>query len=197
MNWIKAILSALLFCVLATAGSLTYTEQGNLSGSLGGTPFTNALVTFTVAGTPSSIHSSGDQFWDVFLGGSATVAIAGIPGTATITNVAEVAAWQCTSSCVDPAAGIGFDSGGVYMVLITLNPLFGTYDLTTPIGPLSGDAVGTAPNLDTDKGLFVISHYDGGTSTFTASTDTPEPGSLGLLAGAAALLLAAGRRLAR
>lgn len=197
---VLSILSALPFCVLATAGTLTYTEQGNLSGSLGGTPFTNAQVTFTLAGTPSSIHVSGDTFWDVFPVGAATVTIAGIPGTATISNIAEVVAFQCTSSCADPAAAFAFDfpSIGVFTIMGTSNPAFGVYDLTTPIGPLSGVAFGTAPPfLDTDKGQFVISSYSGGTSTFTAFTEVPEPESLGLLAIGAALLLAARRRLAR
>ena len=196
MNWIKVILSGLVFSVLATAATLTYTEQGYLSGSLGDTTFTNAQVTFTLGGTPSATYHVGVEYWDVFAAGTATVTIAGIPGTATISNVGLVAVFQCDSSCTT-GAGFGFDADGVYTVLGTRNPGFGTYDLTTPIGPLSGDAWGTAPpSLDTDKGLFVISRYDGATSTFTASTDTPEPGSLGLLAGAAALLLAARRRLA-
>jgi hypothetical protein len=192
-----SILSALPFCVLATAGTLTYTEQGNLSGSLGGTPFTNAQVTFTLAGTPSSINVSGDMFWDVFPGGAATVTIAGIPGTATISNNAEVAVWQCTSSCTNPAAAFAFYTGGWVTFMGTSNPAFGTYDLTTPIGPLSGTMFGTAPPLDTDKGPFVISSYSGQTSTFTAFTEVPEPESLGLLAIGAALLLAARRRLTR
>ena len=194
MNWTKAILSGLLFSVLATAGTLTYTEQGYLSGSLGNTTFTNALVTFSVGGTPSAIHFAGNEYWDVFPGGRATVTIAGIPGTATIANIALVAAWLCDSSCAT-GAGFGFDANGIYTELATLDPIFGTYDLTTPIGPVSGGAFGTAANLDTDKGLFVISSYTGTTTIFTASS-VPEPGSLGLLAGAAALLLAARRRFA-
>jgi hypothetical protein len=44
---------------------------------------------------------------------------------------------------------------------------------------------------------LVFSAYNSDTSIFWAGTAVPEPGSLGLLAGAAAALLAARRRLAR
>src|ERR1039458_637326 len=86
MNWIKGAVLTTLCCAAASAGPITFTETQNGIGSLGGTPFNNALVTIVLTTDTSTITGSG-TFFDI---GPATVTVAGITGTATFTDTMEV-----------------------------------------------------------------------------------------------------------
>ena len=66
-------------------------------------------------------------------------------------------------------------------VLDTFDPMFGTYDLTTDIGPITDSSLFNPDSgFATNCGDFVITTKSG-TSTFSASTAEPEPRSLILL----------------
>jgi hypothetical protein len=74
-------------------------------------------------------------------------------------------------------------------VLDTIDPTFGTYDLTTDVGPITGSSLFNADNgFATTDGSFVLTS-ESGASTFSATTAVPEPSSLFLL-GAGLLFLA-------
>ena len=165
----------------ALADSATYTETTVASGSLGGASFSDALVTITLLGDTSTLTT------DPFLGalevfGPATVTVDGI-GTASFTDSLLVFDNQPygVAGILDSSVGaIGLD------VLDTTDPAFGTYDLTTNIGPITDSSLFNPDDgscsacFATTDGNFVLTS-NSGTSTFSASTVVPEPGSLFLL----------------
>ncbi len=165
---------AVLLCgaTQAKAGSITYTVQDTASGTLGASSFTDALVTVSFTGNTANVYG-GSGFWQIDLG-TASVNIAGT-GSALFTDAMYVADNQGAV-----AAGIAdHNSGG--SVLDTFNSAFGSYDLMSAIGPLSG-GVYFRPDLSygTDAGLLHFSDA-GGTSSFKAVV-TPEPATFTLLA---------------
>jgi hypothetical protein len=185
MNWIKRAMLTTLCCAAASAGPITFTETQNGIGSLGGTPFNNALVTIVLTSNTSTITGGSGVFFDI---GPATVTVAGI-GTATFTDTMEAVVNQTYSD-----AGISDETTNRSMMFDT-NAAFGTYDLSTAIGPLSGNASGNAGlGFSTSMGLFVLTdslNNPDHPATFTATTlgSVPEPGTLGLLAAGIALFL--------
>lgn len=172
---IVLLLAALvvLLCVATQAnadGVLTYTESDTATGSIGGTSFTGALVTITFVGHTANVTGSPGFFQNIV--GTGTVTIAGI-GTFAFTP--STTPTDVFDNQVTQVAGIA----SFLSILDTVAPAFATYDLTTPIGPISGPALtnlGIA--FDTTDGPFILNSV-GSNSTFTATT--PEPGSLFLL----------------
>jgi len=168
---------AVLLCgaTQAKAGSITYTVQDTASGTLGASSFTDALVTVSFTGNTANVYG-GSGFWQIDLG-TASVNIAGT-GSALFTDAMFVFDNQGAV-----AAGIGDNNciGCKASVLDTYNSAFGSYDLMSAIGPLSG-GVYFRPDLSygTDAGLLHFSDA-GGTSSFKAVV-TPEPATFTLLA---------------
>src|SRR6201997_4504253 len=159
----------------ALADGVTYTETDLATGSLGGTSFSDALVTITLLGDTSTLTTGIFGALEVF--GPATVKVDGI-GTASFTDSLAV-----FESPIFGAAGITDSSLGPFGldVLDTIDPIFGTYDLTTDIGPVTNSSIFNPDNgFATTDGNFVLTS-DSGTSTFSASTAVPEPSSLLLL----------------
>jgi hypothetical protein len=171
-----AVVACLGVCALAGTGraeSITYTMKATGSGSLNGTPFTDAPVTLTLSGDTANVMGIGQSF---LITGTATVTVAGVTDTFKdpITVVVDQSGGQA-----------GFFDG--LAILNTFNSAFNSYDLKTPIGPVTGGASGNAGNMVplTPGGSFVWGAGGvPGTSTFTATTQTttaPEPASLTLL----------------
>jgi hypothetical protein len=169
----------------ALADSATYTETAVASGSLGDASFSDALVTIMLLGDTSTLTTDPFGVLEVF--GPATVTVEGI-GTATFTD--SLAVFDNPFGGFGATAGI-FDSSIFSDVLDTIDPTFGTYDLTTSIGPITGSSLfvpGTG--FATTDGNFVLTSTSD-TSTSSASVAVPEPSSLFLLGvGLSGLFLA-------
>ena len=191
------------------AAPITYAVTAIASGSLGGSTFTNALVTVTLVGDTLAVFQPlPDDLPELLANrGTATVTIAGL-GTATFNDpsgYAAVAFPAIPGEIPLPSVGIweGFDPAGdtgTGILGIGSNSLAG-YDLRSPLGPLVGVSGGGASNPDgsfvafaTNRGGFVISST-GETGTVTVTTTpVPEPTSLSLLGVSGLSLLAARHR---
>lgn len=178
--------SSLFLCLLSVAAGaqaalITVTDQVTDSGSLDGTPFTNALVTVTFQGDTNNVTSSFSVFSII---GTVSVNVAGLTSD---TLTGTLSAYSDTM----------FESGGIEtvtsVVLATDSTAFATYDLNTSLGPMVGQAfIANPSDLPTAGGTLMLD-LTSNQSTFTATvagSSVPEPGSLLLLgAGIAALRL--------
>jgi hypothetical protein len=160
----------------ATAGLITYTETVTGSGSLGGTAFTDALITITATADTGNVMNAGPGILDV-KNASTTLDVTGI-GSGTFTGNMVTFVNQNVSPQT-PAVGFADLTVGAD-VLDTSNPAFATYDLTTPIGPVSGPSIlSTGSTFGTTAGNFKLTATSG-LVTFEATTQgaVPEPSTL-------------------
>ena len=159
----------LLLAAVASAGTITYTEEAFASGTLGTNSFQNALVTLTMIGDTSNVQNMGGGFFQNI--GTLTVTVGGI-GTATFTGV-DVGVFDNQVFSPPAAGGFQISQGSI---LDTFNPIFATYDLTTAIGPITGGSF-IRPDLFFGTTLGTFNLQSAGDSTFTATT-VPEPASI-------------------
>jgi hypothetical protein len=178
---VLATLTVLLYAgIPARANTITYTEQTTASGSIGVQSFSSAMVTITMTADTSSVIC--------FSGGCS------VPVITAILDIAGTGSFAFTDPFVvldrtGPNADVQFvDSSARTDVIVTVNPAFNTYGLTTAIGPVTGLAFVPNNGFGTTGGVLVWTSL--GNSTFTASVvSTPEPGSLLLLGTGLAGLL--------
>jgi hypothetical protein len=166
------LLGTLLWTSSPALADSIYTETTVASGSLGGASFSDALITITLVGDPSTASTIG-FFGSLAVFGPATVTVEGI-GTASFTDSLAVFDSPFSNSAGITDSSVGLD------VLDTFDPTFGTYDLTTDTGPITNLSDPTFNGFATGDGNFVLTSISG-TSTFSASTAVPEPSSLFLL----------------
>ena len=195
----------------ADAAPITYTQSGIASGTIGGAPFTNALVVFTMTGDTANVVANA-EFED-----DGVIVPAGVffVNVSSLTTV-DIAGFQ-TAQLTDPNAVYGFaipididDDGDIDPPLVvmgtlddppaiegftgiggTANNALGGYDLRTAIGPIIGPGgIGHPVSLSVNTSLGALNFtsnvsIDGNTQgTFIATlgpTTVPEPGSLLLL----------------
>ena len=157
----------------ARAGMITYAFTATGSGTLGANAFTDASFTITSTADTSHVASTGEGFSVPDL--TATVSVSGL-GAATFTDPTTTIDNQGLGK-----VGISDSVPGVAL-LFEDNAAFVTYDLTTPIGPLTGSSdFNSGVNFATTAGDFSLTNVS--TATFQATTrSVPEPSSLAVLA---------------
>ena len=181
-----AILVAALFCSVSQvkADSITYSLSTTASGSLGGSSFTNAVVTVTLTGDTANVTAAPPPNTSVlFNPGSATVSVSGV-GTGTFTDSIVIV------NSFDGSPGVlFFDNTSQTGVVGQIGSIFSTYDLGGPFGPLSGTGGVASGSSITPTFLTTAGHLTWdigqalGTSTFSAVV-APEPATLTLLGSA-------------
>lgn len=168
------LLACFLTPLIASAGSITYTESFMASGTVNGSPF-DAMVSLSLTSDTNQIISNCDGISGIFCTPAtmATISIQGI-GVGTLTDLFDVFVNQGISVA-------GFTDQAIEDVVDLSNPAFGTYDLKSPIGPLNGTYFFTDNGvlLGSSLGNVVLDSFSG-TPTFEATQGgtTPEPGSL-------------------
>jgi hypothetical protein len=176
-------LGVLGFIGSAQAMPITYMVESIGSGTIGTQSFFDSQVIVSFIG--DTAHVSGDS--GIFTNdmGTGTVSIGGI-GTATFAEFVRAVVNQTFSPA---GAGFGSHYGSI---LVTMNSLFATYDLTSAIGPITGDTYYRNDfSYSTDLGTLNFSAMNS-RSTFTASA-VPVPAPFWLF-GSGLLGLAGWRR---
>ena len=204
LRCVFASLISMLCVANATAFPVTYTETATIDGSLDGIAFFNTEITITGSGdTDNIVHGMPCCFRNELGANTVTFDLAGF-GTGVFTDLIAVVVNQTNTGGIpgEPETGIsgaGFsDFTSFFLILWTLDPAFGSWDLSTDIGPLIGPGFCNCDptaniSFPTTLGPLHISAID---PTFTADVAAvPAPGTLPLLVtglGAYAVLL--GRR---
>jgi hypothetical protein len=171
------------------AGLITYTESVVATGTIGSQSFSDALVTLTLTADTSGITESSGVFSTS--AAMATVNIASI-GNATFTN--DLVFFN------EPGASeAGFEDfsavGGSAVVLAIFSASLDTYELASPIGPITGDAHNGGGSFATTLGTLFLQQPEN-SGTFTATIQSvPEPTSIAMLG--TGILTLAGLRLSK
>ena len=163
----------------ARAELITFTETAIASGSLGGTPYINALITLTSTADTTAVTENSGFFSVINTSATVDVPLIGTAAFAITTTTFD------NQTFVPPAAGI---SSGI-SILDTFSDTFGSYDLKSSIGPIVGPAfINSNEPFSTSLGDFIITSVSGDV-TFTAVLQgaVPEPGTFGM-AGTAVIV---------
>jgi len=169
-------IGALLAGGAANSAPITYTESATISGSLDGAAFSDALITITGTSDTTTVFNDGLFRNDV----TASFLISGT-GSGNFTDVIQVFANQGKI-----AAGFDDFTLGQSSILDTFNAAFGSYDLTTAIGPLVGSPfINSGFAFGTSAGDLIITASSDSTFTAVVSNvaNVPEPASLMLVSG--------------
>jgi hypothetical protein len=180
------VVACLWGCTLTGTGQaepITYTQQFTASGSLGGTAFTDQLLTVVFRGDTANVFSPISRVFE----NEAGTATVNVPGIGTATFTAPMAAFDNQNFAFASIGGASSEFPAILQE--TVNQVFGSYDLTSAIGPITGPGISHVVTFPTTLGDFVVTTNTGDTA-FTASTSAvPEPASLTLLGiGAVGLL---------
>ena len=144
LRCVFASLISMLCVANATAFPVTYTETATIDGSLDGIAFFNTEITITGSGdTDNIVHGMPCCFRNELGANTVTFDLAGF-GTGVFTDLIAVVVNQTNTGGIpgEPETGIsgaGFsDFTSFFLILWTLDPAFGSWDLSTDIGPLIG-----------------------------------------------------------
>jgi hypothetical protein len=164
----------------AFAALITFTHSGsNASGTLDGTPFSNASFTITAQGDTDNIQtgSVGELYIDHT---SASITI----GSSTVNFITPTRTWVG-----NVAERVGFaraGSSGLNLFDGGLNDIYETWDMTTSIGPASG--IGsqlaqwdTPTSVQTDGGILFFTPLSPVPGNSFEANVVPIPGAVWLL----------------
>lgn len=171
--------SVFFFVSLVAADEINYQVQTTASGSLNGVQFNNELVTISAVGDTDNVETNGAVnllLTDI----EVSVEINGL-GSANFVD-----AIQAVSNNNTQLGGFGNTSTATGVLFVN-DPVFGTYDLRSELGPVKALTFINSATHATDAGnLFLSAATVQGTfeATFTA---IPEPST-----AAVALLLFSG-----
>lgn len=146
----------------ASASPITYTEKVTATGSLGGVAFTNASMVLTMNADTTTVYGGGTAN----LGNDGTLKI--YVGSASPVTLLAAAFFNSTVS------GFGFIPGPDLVDVVT--PALAGYDLTTLIGPVTGDGLfNPGHNFTTSGGTLRIDALNSPV-TFAATATPYVPG---------------------
>jgi hypothetical protein len=194
----KTTAAAFIVACLTTLGNnvkadlITYTYQGVSSGSIGGTSFANTAFTITAQGDTSARVIIPTDFSIQNTAASITI---GTLGTFTFITPTR---FFVNNTSIGPNPSVGFSiATGPDIFDFGPQPVFAPWDMTTSIGPISGNNGYTLSSqnygiIDTSGGVLAFSSEQGIPTSFKA-TVVPEPVPL-LLFGSALIGLAGLRR---
>ena len=189
------MMTTLLSCVAlaalsatASAAVMTYTQTATLSGTLGGTSFTNAAVTFRMTADTANIQIISNEILMPTLAGVTTIDIAGFE-TATFNGSSDFGVLAADYSTEVGFSAVGFadltNVTSIAFIYQTSEPAYGLATATT----LTGTGRFNSGPFSTTLGDLELTGASG-SSTFTA---VPEPSAFVLL-GLGAIGLATRRR---
>jgi MYXO-CTERM domain-containing protein len=182
---IRFILAGAMAALPATATMITFSLSADGTGTLGSTPFTNALITFTQV-TDTTLIGNGCGVLCAPQVTTNTVTIAGV-GTVTLTD--ETFFFNNEGNVI----GLEDITGGQFPIG-ALSGSLGGYNMKVNFGPLPYPVFVASFSGEPTTGGLLAAVYSGQV-TFQAvvgsTSSTPEPGSFGL-ALAGAISLAAG-----
>jgi hypothetical protein len=112
----------------ARAVPITYTESATITGSLDGAAFSDSVITISGSGDTANVINDSGVFRNLL--SNVSFSIAGV-GSGTFTDSIDVFDTPSLN-----AAGIA-DSTLVVSILDTFDSVFGAYQLTTAIGPIT------------------------------------------------------------
>jgi hypothetical protein len=179
-------LAGIILCLAVarvTAAPITYTETAIMNGTLDGVPFSFRQVTVTASTNTQSVVRGVCCF--VASLSAATFSIEGV-GSGTITDLVRVIS--------NPDYGLaGFAAGGIPILETWSDALIG-YDLSRPIGPISGfpSYARAVDGQSVPTSLGALTFTNSTNSTFTAVI--PVPAAAWLLGSALGVLVWLRRR---
>ncbi|MGA2712599.1 MAG: hypothetical protein ABSG41_05790 [Bryobacteraceae bacterium] len=171
---------ASLFAVAApasmAAGTITFTFTADGSGTIGATPFADALVTVTAIGDTSAIFEAPSPPFepDIFFSvpSQFDVSIAGV-GTADFTGTGY---WGGNGYVFDNQTGSGIGFGIESDDSDNSDSAFATYNLSSSIGPISSVSMNFSDEATT-LGLLTLTTVTPGTFAAQAASSPSSPSS--------------------
>lgn len=172
----------------ASAAPITYIFEGTTSGSLDGVDFEDESFTITALADTDNIDASDGP---IVVHDAVTIELLGM----VLDVFTRTTTWVNTGGGL---VGFGNDEREFDLLIGPFDPIFETWDLASPVGPITGRGFISegGDRIATSGGqLDVVDDFDT-QITFTAVTaaEVPEPGTLILIGGALLLSVRRFRR---
>jgi hypothetical protein len=182
VGFIIVATAAVFVSAQAIASTITYTESGIGSGSLGGITFSDASITIMGTGDTASAVTSGTHSVNPISNISLDVSGFAQATFTSTTGLAQRAVGVSGGISTSFAGFVASDTGGNQNdIMVTFGSAFDGYDLTTAIGPINGPGFFVDTTFATTGGVFSLQSLNGNT-TFTATiAAVPEPSTWAMM----------------